>query len=940
MQVKTHPHPQAQPQPQGQEAGNSTTMLHPQTYNLMHFSKLSSHSVCLKLLELFEKLNVKLCLVPLDPFSKKPSVNGWTDPDYNDLTYSWARHYGNVGIIPGRSKLLIIDCDTDETVNFFMKLAEEIDLSTDTLVVKTRRGKHFYYYCEFSSELEKKQFTLNNIKLDILAGNKCQAVAPFSLLKLDQNGNVLDPRAENYILFEYTPVNIPSRLPEITKEKYEKLLEKLESSTQKSKKPLRLPPYIETTETIENEERELTDEEIEKLIEIINDYFTEGQRQNLILYLAGYLRKELNVSEESILKLYEHLQPADDPRDIKARIAAIRKTFEKDPDQVAGWMGLAETLGEETAKDLCYKIEQTLKIKTKKKKELIEELIEEPTQSTQKYVYIEIERESKKFARCNYNTLTIEIGTFKKNEIIDKYFYVVKRAVLDCCIGKIYAIENPLTKEKKYEIHFISKNSEEPYTVLKGTVPEIWEELKTKTSYVLHANNAQNVFTYVFSYFIKQGWYEKKKEELPQGFYYIDGKFVACGFEEKEYTKEDLQKAALFLNEYIYSHPNPTLIASIIRAGILLPFAFAQKQLVLSGKLRKRMKYLYLYGETKTGKTTTALLLQHIWGWDCRTSYASFNTESRAGKYLSSSTFPVLVDEVAKGFEQNAVKELLKHSQEDILARSIQSRTLKTIQYLALAPVIMTSNVHFPDDPALLERFFVFRFKKTDKISNDKRARYEREDFKVLTPLGQFIWKYVRENGLRDDYIEYANEILKAFYKEAGIEAEWLNKEFRHNTGETEEEQRYNRESEFYNAVINFFSRNVKPRENLDHGRSIYYALKELTFGRWIWIDSKDYVNISKDFLNELKKFYRCEIRDLEELSEITGWEKLIKRYEYTTVWVVRTTAIDFFYRLNYIPQLLDTDEFKLWTMGKFTPEAPAEPPKVDFDKPFPEESK
>jgi hypothetical protein len=29
-----------------------------------------------------------------------------------------------------------------------------------------------------------------------------------------------------------------------------------------------------------------------------------------------------------------------------------------------------------------------------------------------------------------------------------------------------------------------------------------------------------------------------------------------------------------------------------------------------------------------------------------------------------------------------------------------------------------------------------------------------------------------------------------------------------------------------------------------------------------------------KDFLWELKKSYRCNIRDLEELSELTGWIK------------------------------------------------------------------
>jgi hypothetical protein len=925
MQVKTHPHPQATPQ--GQEAGNSTTMLHPQKHHVPHFSTLSSGSIYLKLFELFEKLNVKLSLVPLYPFSKQPSRSGWTDPDYDDTVYSWARHNGNIGIIPGRSSLLIIDCDNEKTVDFFTKLVQEIDLSTDTLIVQTRRGKHFYYYCSFSNELEKKQFSFNNIKLDVLAGNKCQVVAPYSLLKLDERGNILDPRAENYILFEYTPVSIPSKLHEISREKYEKLLAKLESFTQKSKKILHLPPYVE----VENE-KELTDEEIEKLVEIVDDYFTEGQRQNLILYLSGYLRKELNISEESILKLYEQLQPADDRKDVKARIAAIKKTFEKGLDQIAGKAGLIEVLGEETARELCNKIKQVLKVQDK------EEIKEQLGQTTEeeKYIYVELNRKAKKFARCNYNTLTIEHGAFEKNELIEEYFYVVHYKVFDCCIGKIYAIENPLTKEKKYEVHFISKNPEETYTVLKGTIQEIWEELKAKTSYVLHTNSAQNVFAYVFSHFIKQGWYEKKKEELPSGFYYVDNQIVASQFEEKEYTKEDLQKAALFLNEYIYSHPNPALISSIIRAGLLLPFSFAQKQMVMEGKLRQRIKYLYLYGETKAGKTTTALLLQRVWKWDCRISYASFNTESRAGKYLSCSTFPILVDEVSKGFEQNAVKELLKHSQEDILARSIQSRTLKTIQYLALAPIIMTSNVHFPNDPALLERFLVFRFRKSDKISSANRARYEREDFRILEPLGQFVWKYIKANGLRDDYIKYATEILRTFYKEAEIEAEWLQKEFKHDTIETEEEQKYNRESEFYNAVIKFFSRNVKQKENHDFIRSIYYTLKAAEFGRWIWIDNKDYVNISKDFLHELRKSYQCEIRDLEELADITGWEKLIKRYEYTKVWVVRTTIMDFFFRLNYIPQLLSTVEFKDWLAGKITIESPAEP--EHFEEPFPDE--
>jgi hypothetical protein len=341
------------------------------------------------------------------------------------------------------------------------------------------------------------------------------------------------------------------------------------------------------------------------------------------------------------------------------------------------------------------------------------------------------------------------------------------------------------------------------------------------------------------------------------------------------------------------------------------------------------MKYLYLYGETKSGKTTTALLLQRIWGWDYEISYASLNTESRAGKHLSSSTFPVVVNEIAKELEQNLVKELIKHAQESIIARTIQNKTLKQIQYPALATLIMTSNVHFPEDPALLERFLVFRFRKNDKISTDKRQRYEREDFRILEPIGQFVWKYVKKHGLKSDYINYATEILHNFYKEAEVEAEWLNWKFIHDTAETEEEQQYTKEAEFYNAVIKFFSQNVKPREKLDHARSIYYALKEMQFGRWIWIDDKNYVYISKDFLHELKKT-RCNIRDLEELSSITGWTRKKKLAEYSTIWVVCTGVEDFFFRLRYIPQLLSSTEFKEWLAGRLEVKHPDEPEELN----------
>ena len=917
---------------------------------LNHFQNMSS--IYFKLYELFiEKLGIKFTPIRLGPYSKTPIDTGWTDPDYNPSNIAWPRHYGNIGIIPGRSNLLIIDCDTEETIQFFKELANNINLPLNTLTVKTRRGAHFYYYCPFSAALEKKQFTDNarNIKIDVLAGNKCQVVAPYSQLKLDAQGNILKPNAEDFILFVYEPINIPEKLPEITPELYNLLVHELEKFLQKTKEI----QTITTVITTQDEERELTDEEIAKIVEIIEPHFVEGQRQNLILFLTGFLRKELNVNLESIYKIYQHFETTDDKKDIKARYAAIRKTFEKPLDEITGHTGLVEILGEENASELCTKIKQILnvptpKTKPKKKKddneEFLEQLYEEmqndqtETQNIpQDYVYIEINRKSKKFARCNYNNLTIEYGAFEKNEFTDKYYYVVHQKIFDFCIQKIYVAKNALTNEKKYEIHVVSNNKAEPYNVFTGELDEIWNAI-TKKPYVLQPGIGLQILNAVLSHYLAKGWFEEKIEELPPGFYYLNGKIISQGFEEKTYTKENLQKAALFLNEYIYSHPNPLLIASIIRAGILLPFSFAQKQLVMAGKLRKRMKYLFLCGETKSGKTTTAMLLSRIWDINDQNtnkiSYASFCTEARAAKHLSNSTHILIVDEVNKDLETSTVKELLKFTQEDIIARIILNKAQKTIHYPALAAIIMTSNSHFPADPALLERFLVFRFRKLDKISAVDRAKYEREDFNKLWPLAQFIWRYIKVHGLRDDYIDYATEILKAAYQEAEVNAEWLGWTFTHDTAETEEEQEYKREAEFFNAVQRFFLQFIKPQEEIDHKRSVYHALKNKIFGRWIWVDDNNFLYISKDFLLELKKYYRCDIRDLEELSELTGWIKKIKRYKNTTLWVVETSIMEFFYRLNYLPRLVNSYEFEEWIANrlKIEPEPELENDTQDLD--------
>jgi hypothetical protein len=251
----------------------------------------------------------------------------------------------------------------------------------------------------------------------------------------------------------------------------------------------------------------------------------------------------------------------------------------------------------------------------------------------------------------------------------------------------------------------------------------------------------------------------------------------------------------------------------------------------------------------------------------------------------------------------------------------------------------MTSNSHFPEDPALLERFLVFRFRKLDKISAADRAKYEREDFNKLWPIAQFIWQYIKKNGLKDDYINYATEILKALYQEAEVEAYWLDWAFFHDTAETEEEQEYKKEMDFFSTVHKFFLQHTKQENKESLAQAIYNALLSRRFGRWIWADDKLFVYISRDFLLELKRSYRCEIRDLEDLREITDWKKMSKRWGSkeqdgaSRVWVLQTTIMELFYRLNLTPRLLTAYEFQEWINNRMPLEFKEEITSEDIEE-------
>jgi hypothetical protein len=852
-------------------------------------------SIFFKLHNLFhEKFKIKIYPIPLNPYSKVPSIRNWTD--FDPTVFSWARHPGNIGILVGKSNLLVFDCDTTETVSFFEELAKKINLPLNTLIVKTRKGRHYYYLCNFSNELERKQFHKDQIKLDVIAGNKYQVVAPFSLLKLDKNNQILDAKAEDYILFEYNPLNIPDQLSQISQEQYQSIILELEKHF-KTKSPIsKEPKHKQTSHETSHvkQERELTEDELEKILEIIKPYYQEGQRQLFLLYLAGFLRKDLKISKESVERLYERLKTEmnDDNEDHKARLKAIEGTYQK--ENIAGYHELCKRLGKEKTDQLVKEIQEALN----------------PKQHMNRPILIPFSKKNRiliDYERKNINLVEFdEEGKLKNSQRVFT------------CIFEIYVLKNIFDKESfKYEFKCLSKHPVEREFKPKGTIREIWEQIDSLTSYVEMPSIGEIVLKKIANFFFENGYYQEKLEEPPQGFYYTEKNkiklIIASKFDDK-YTHEELVKAAKLLNEYVSTHPQPHIVASVIKAGLLLPFSFVQKQRATKNLIRG----LYLHGTTRTGKTQTAKVLQAIWGHEYITNWASFCTEARAAKHLSNSTFPVVVDEVGESLEN--ISLMLKMVFEETIARQILTKGHRTLTFPALANVIMTSNTYFPSDPALLNRFFVFHFPKEAQIPPKDRAKYPKKElFDTLPSIGKFIWNYIRQHGWKDNYIEYATEILKTLFLETlNIVPDWIELPFQAHNEETEEEQEIEREAIFFSALLSFLHSRIKPEPGkYQFARQIYKAIINMELGCIYSTDGWN-VYITRELLEACKKFSRnFYFKTLSEIAELTGWQRDIKKIKGKTYRVLSTTIVDFLYKLNIIPKPIERWEFEQFIHSK-----------------------
>lgn len=95
-----------------------------------------------------------------------------------------------------------------------------------------------------------------------------------------------------------------------------------------------------------------------KIINLISPFWKEGNRQNLAMFLSGYLRNG-GYGSERIKEIIASICKLNKDLDIKERIRAIESTFKKDLKDIKGYSGLEEILPPEKIIELDLPQEKT-----------------------------------------------------------------------------------------------------------------------------------------------------------------------------------------------------------------------------------------------------------------------------------------------------------------------------------------------------------------------------------------------------------------------------------------------------------------------------------------------------------------------------------------------------------------------------------------------------
>mgnify|MGYP001107996323 CR=1 FL=1 len=632
--------------------------------------------------------------IPLSRNSKVPSPGFPLENVYQGLNFNGDFKYENIGIVTGRSLLVVFDCDTEKSIELF----ENLKNYKETAKVITRRGKHYYYRVETDhTKLHPTKWKTPDeiLKIDLKAGHS-YIVGPPSTV--ENHKYVWEPEDWSYA----PPITT------LTEEEFQAIVKELDEVFGKDKDIEKKTKNIQKNSKIDTK----------KIIEILKNYYTEGNRQDIVLGLAGICKKA-GIDKETVLDIAEILyKECNDTDSIRQRFSAVEQTYNKDADEVAGWSILEKILSEE---DL-YELQKLFR---DREKDILAD------------AEMIIETENIKFI-LNKNDWYALVET-KKGVTPTKicpFLLVPKSYRIDNKVAYIIKTEDAELMLDELDYQKLEKNLGRPILNIKLAKILLDELIKQSKRVILYNKTGwlnQNIFLHPHIH------YENIEVNL------------------KNYQELFIQKDKTEQHNFIFS---------VLQEG---KFLAAKIVFAVAGLFLKNNGFAIIdVAEKGIGKTLTSILATNIF-YDSRTPHTCYGTKTAMELLLKTfSNMPVIFDEVALSFDEQIQSLIFMLSSGKGKARGTPSLAVNINDLNNVIFITSERDISF-DRLGAFRRFISIKALKTEDYSSFDIKDLVKKINLVGCGTDYILFllsniNYIREEGLFSDFqkFSFVNSIEKA----------------------------------------------------------------------------------------------------------------------------------------------------------------------------------
>jgi len=825
-----------------------------------------------------------LNVIPIKYKDKKPAIESWKEYQTKRVSEKEVEEWFsyntyNIGIICGEvsGNLVVLDFDDIKLYDKWYQYVDTNyidirDILLRTWKVTTGKGVHIYLRLKDGAVGTTPGF----IEHVDIKGRGGYVVAPPSVHK--------DTGKE----YEFDLGPNDTSIAVIDKDTFNEILKTIEEiggKRKREKKEETREKEVSPIKQVTNF-RTLNEEEISKVIGLAKKGYKKGYRNQLCLFLSGWLA-EAKIHPLQAIRVIKALHDSENDEEplvnrCKPIVYSYAKAgydlteFKEDMERecggtLSGWEatgGVKGVTGIQEILENLYDEKEALSI--------IQELqdvlkVASPNEDS---VFEIMDRDKRLFAVANP----------KKKIVVRAQFggggYKEKEIIVEAYPSIVEVYENPIGGITKYHTIWLSNARHKPIEIGPATADEIVDYLRAE-GLVKHKDLAYNYISALLVGYVKKGKAITKSELESPGFYRLNGKIEPSRIEIRKPSKEELKDALVLLNDLAekwFSHIKDRF-AVIVKWAIISPFGYVYKQ------RGEWIKWLYLYGTSKTGKSTLAEIILSIWGLDSKyiKTGANIDNIARLGYVLSQGTFPIVVNEPGDVVKNgSSLIDPIKNAIDQKVVRGAY-RHGNYVDYPSLAMLVFTSNRKYPNDDALLRRLILIHF--VEPLADDKIKEFDktvRPQFSKLKALGDFVAYAVVSNNelLKDDWESTSISLLELAYREAGLDIpQWIYEKYEEEETDIYEDNLERVREFMLNSFMTAYHKNIAKSTGSETPKEIVARVLRENLIPWVHVIPKDGYNeirFTIGLIDELGP----KIGDisLRQLAKLLGWDyKVVK---------------------------------------------------------------